>query len=142
MAALLLPALAKAKAKAKAINCVGNMRQIGLATRFYMDANNGATVPLWVQPGAAGWASWTNDTSGFLIDNPTFPLLWWPDKLRLDGDAPAQNIFNCPALIQPATRAAGGAASDENALGIGMNYPEFGWLAAAAGFPYPLYGAI
>jgi prepilin-type N-terminal cleavage/methylation domain-containing protein/prepilin-type processing-associated H-X9-DG protein len=140
LAALLLPALAKAKAKAKSIGCLSNMHQIWLATRYYMDANNGAMVPLWIQSGAAGWGTWTNDPDTLLIDNPSFPLLWWPDKLHLDGDAPSQNIFNCPALIQPATSAAGGAASDVNTLGIGMNYPEYGWLAAAAGFPYPLYG--
>jgi prepilin-type N-terminal cleavage/methylation domain-containing protein/prepilin-type processing-associated H-X9-DG protein len=140
LAALLLPVLSKAKAKAKAINCLSNMRQIGLATRFYLDANNGAMIPLWIQPGAVGWASWTYDPDTFLIQDPAFPVLWWPDKLRLDGDASALNIFNCPSLTQPATSGGGGAQSDDYTLGIGMNYPEYGWLAAAAGFSYPLYG--
>jgi len=39
-AAMLLPALAKAKAKAQTINCVNNLKQLGLAVRLYSDDNN------------------------------------------------------------------------------------------------------
>jgi len=48
LAALLLPALSKAKAKSKSINCVSNDRQVMLATRLYMDDNSGAILPLWI----------------------------------------------------------------------------------------------
>src|SRR4051794_1062963 len=40
LAAMLLPALAKAKEKAKAIQCINQLKQIGIATEMYVNENN------------------------------------------------------------------------------------------------------
>jgi len=40
LAAMLLPALAKAKAKAQRINCVNNLKQVGLSFRLWSGDNN------------------------------------------------------------------------------------------------------
>jgi prepilin-type N-terminal cleavage/methylation domain-containing protein/prepilin-type processing-associated H-X9-DG protein len=144
LAALLLPALAKAKQKAKAIQCLSNMKQIITATKMYVDDNHGTMIPLWVEQGAAGMPTWNYDAATFVVQNPQNPTteyLWWPDKLRLDNLLPAQNVFNCPALTQPATLAHGQSGSSTYALGIGMNYPEYGHIIPAAGNPDPVYGS-
>ena len=136
LAALLLPALSKAKERAKAIQCLNNLRQIELATKMYIDDNHGTMVPLWVEQGAPG-GTWTFDSYTFILEAPD--RLWWPDKLRLDGYLKNPASFNCPSLIQPATATVGGSSSAEYPLGLGMNYPEFGWISALSGFPYPIY---
>jgi len=41
LAALLLPALARAKEKARQTGCYSNLRQVAIAARLYMDDNNG-----------------------------------------------------------------------------------------------------
>ena len=40
LAGMLLPALAKAKAKGQRIHCLNNLKQIGLLMQFYTDENN------------------------------------------------------------------------------------------------------
>jgi prepilin-type N-terminal cleavage/methylation domain-containing protein/prepilin-type processing-associated H-X9-DG protein len=45
LAALLLPALAKAKSKAMQINCTSNQKQVGLALAMFVDDNNDTLPP-------------------------------------------------------------------------------------------------
>ncbi len=44
LAALLLPALAKAKAKAQRVYCINNLKQVALACKLYADDSNGIIV--------------------------------------------------------------------------------------------------
>ena len=56
LAAMLLPALSKAREKARAISCVSNLKRIGLATVTYMHDNEGFLAEFyrkdngWVPP--------------------------------------------------------------------------------------------
>jgi prepilin-type N-terminal cleavage/methylation domain-containing protein/prepilin-type processing-associated H-X9-DG protein len=48
LAAMLLPALARAKQKAHAVTCISNLKQVGLAINLYADENNQSLPgPIW-----------------------------------------------------------------------------------------------
>ncbi|HEX4342344.1 MAG TPA: prepilin-type N-terminal cleavage/methylation domain-containing protein [Verrucomicrobiae bacterium] len=139
LAAMILPAIAASKQKAKGMQCLNNLKEIIVAAKMYVDDNHGTMAPLWVEQGAAGVPSWTYEANTFVVQKPTY--LWWPDKVRLDGLLPSQNVFDCPVLLQPATDAHGQSASSTHVLGLGMNYPEYGHIIPASGNPDPVYGS-
>jgi len=101
LAAMLLPALAKAKERAKGINCVSNIRQCALASNIYSSDNSDKIVLVGLpSPSPAG--AWFPD--------PTHT--WWPDVFR--SSLTSTNAVSCP--------------STKAGLGIGINHPELaGW---------------
>jgi prepilin-type N-terminal cleavage/methylation domain-containing protein/prepilin-type processing-associated H-X9-DG protein len=60
LAALLLPALSRAKLKAQSISCVSNLRQLTIAWVMYADDNSGMLVPNWILDNRA----WLDGTKG------------------------------------------------------------------------------
>jgi len=63
LAGMLVPALARAKAKAQTIKCVSNLKQTGLAYRMYVDDHNG-NYPVAMGWGCVGGKYWTNAYTG------------------------------------------------------------------------------
>lgn len=91
LAGLLLPALNAAKAKAKTISCVNQLKQFGVATQMYAGDNAGVLVPNSPTSGTNGWVggSMKNDTQStdptLLRQGKLFPYL---------GQT---SVFHCPA---------------------------------------------
>jgi len=103
LAGLLLPALAKAKAKAQAITCLNNMRQWSLGYRFFADDNNdevpeeGNTILPIVDP--ANVEAWYNQVSTY-ISQPTMVNLYTnsPPTPPLPG---TKSLYSCPSAPNP-----------------------------------------
>lgn len=60
LAAMLLPALSKAREKARSISCVSNFKQIMLTNLLYADDNNGYFATFAQEVTATGYATYSN----------------------------------------------------------------------------------
>jgi len=109
LAALLLPALAAAKRKAQRINCVSNLKQVGIAFRLW-EGDNGDRYPMAVstlQNGAREKIYATANlpsgvpTAGFGLTNVFVVMsneLSTPKVLYCPSDSARQTTTNFPSL--------------------------------------------
>ena len=77
LAAMLLPALARAKAEAQRAECVSNVRQLGIATQLYWADNHENSFPLWFKTDATGktwWWGWLQSAPGVSDGQRAFDL--------------------------------------------------------------------
>ena len=143
LAAMLLPALSRAKIRAVAASCMSNNKQLGLAWLMYAGDNNDklplnvdmsqfdGTTPSWT----SGWLDWTtssqNTNTDYLVN----------DNYSLMGRYLASNykIFACPAANYASTvqRALGWSSrvrsvAMDGAVGDGNKYHSEGWTNEAS----------
>lgn len=88
LAAMLLPALARAKTKARSMSCVNNSRQIGLSFLFYADDFNQTFPDLY----SKAWAGNNVEGGG----------LWYWQVLSqgkyLTANTVSNNVWRCPEV--------------------------------------------
>lgn len=79
LASMLLPALARAKDKAKTINCVSNLRQMTVAARVYSEDNDGRYVFTWRNHNDTWRKTWFNLLHQY---QPTTNVLFCPVRTK------------------------------------------------------------
>ena len=99
LAAMLLPALSAAKAKAKATQCLSNLRQVGLAGLNYANDNR-ETYYCQADGGMANSGQWTSGPRSDVLLPPTDGNAYWALGY-LDYFAKNRKIFRCPASVHP-----------------------------------------
>ena len=80
LAAMLLPALSKAREKARSISCTSNLKQIGLGNALYADEYDDYLPP----------------NHHYLVEDDN--LIWWPDILKPYMES---KVFLCPSDAAP-----------------------------------------
>jgi len=93
LAALLLPALARAKAKAQRISCTNNLKQVGLSFRTWALDNNGVN-PMGLPGGIGGVAS--ADQGGAMADVGVMADTWYMFAV-MSNELSTPKILYCPS---------------------------------------------
>ena len=133
LASMLLPALAKAKEKARAVKCLNNNRQLQLAWILYAGDQNDAP-PYNNNGGASGWVwgvmslgvgNTDNTNTTYLLNAALGPYLQTPD------------VYHCPSDV---SKADVGGAMLPRVRSVSMNW----YMNGVPGFPawsgtYPRY---
>ena len=92
LAGMLLPALARAKAKATGIHCMNSLRQVALGWQMYASDNTDTALGPFGATGIPGWCDGFYDqvpdgiTNRIITNSPTYPLVGSVEAFRCAAD--------------------------------------------------------
>jgi prepilin-type N-terminal cleavage/methylation domain-containing protein len=92
LASMLLPALARAKAKAQRISCVNNLKEVGLAYRIWSN-DNGDRFPTQQTVALGGWSDYVSAWSGGQIA----PYTYYNYVIMANEMGQSPKIVLCPS---------------------------------------------
>ncbi|MFA4943858.1 MAG: prepilin-type N-terminal cleavage/methylation domain-containing protein [Lentisphaeria bacterium] len=115
LAALLLPALGRARELAKATGCKSNLRNLGIGLTVYMGDNDDTVIPSYNMTGTSGGAA--------------VPLDGWAPILDRDGVLPgnrenAGSVSTCPAMADVEGMKGGQTGTDPRKPMGWMDWPN------------------
>jgi prepilin-type N-terminal cleavage/methylation domain-containing protein len=145
LAAMLLPALAAAKAKAHRATCISNLKQQGLALSLYIDDNSGYFPYVSVDanlfdPSATGKLIWTKFLGPYLKqrggsitsqENPVFICPATVYRNIINGLVPVSDIsrsYACTGTLLGRTASGGLTTSVPRKATYGRNSTETPWV--------------
>ena len=128
LAAMLLPALAKAKGKAQQVYCLNNMKQLALGTHLYIDDNNQWLPPIQDLMAAGFETSWRSYLFNFVGKN----------KQIYDCPTEKEEMYSLGkrANLLPAPQLAGLAVDGEIKLISGIAAVNVHWSRGGAPPPF------
>ncbi len=96
LASMLLPALSKARQKARAISCTNNLKTVGLCLELYTQDHNGQSIPYVI----TGYKTYGNTFWSFLLYD--FGYLTMKGGMRASnlGRAIKNHPTRCPAVVE------------------------------------------
>jgi prepilin-type N-terminal cleavage/methylation domain-containing protein/prepilin-type processing-associated H-X9-DG protein len=98
LAAMLLPALARAKESGRAVQCVSNIKQLMIGWMLYPDDNRGLLVTNALSQGGVGWVKGLINYNGGNPDNTNINYLVDPTSALLAPyTVKTHMIYKCPS---------------------------------------------
>jgi len=117
LAAILFPVFAQARAKARAISCLSNVKQMGTAFMMYVQDYDETTV----SGRGGGWEWWTE----LMPYIKNVDVLYCPDRINANSDGPrTQGRFAPDPRLGVCVS---GGWNLKNQVGYGYNWGPIGW---------------
>jgi len=138
LAAMLLPALAKAKQKGQAIACVNNLKQMGVGFQLAIDdgppEGGSGTFPMTIGYESGAWNGTANDYQWFSVVgkamgmNPVQTANYYDDHNYFPVTNNSAGVMICPSTL-PKNR---GTCNDTNSYSY--NFYLFGYSSQSSAF--------